>query len=263
MCVHLGQRKLLLTEVNFLTNHGDLSTNIIYIGAAPGHHIPFLSELFPNHNFYLYDPRDFAIEETNNILIFQKYFELNDVQDLDNFILISDIRQEINLKSMSQDEICHLVMEDMELQKNWVISLKPKVSLLKFRIPLFCDTFEYLNGDLLLQPWAPESTFETRLIVPENITNEVYKTSDYLILINGLKERRQTNVYNHGLPLKRVPGLDNCFDCNLEISIWKQYLHKFDENTNTNISNLMKKTGIKLKKFLTKKPHGKLRLSSK
>ena len=103
MCVHLGQRKLLLTEVNFLTNHGDLSTNIIYIGAAPGHHIEFLSVLYPNHTFYLYDPRDFAIEETDNILIFQKYFELNDVQDIDNFILISDIRQEINLKSMSQD----------------------------------------------------------------------------------------------------------------------------------------------------------------
>ena len=69
---------------------------------------------------------------------------------------------------MSQNEICHLVMEDMELQKNWVITLKPKVSLLKFRIPLFCETYEYLKGELLLQPWAPESTFETRLIVPEN-----------------------------------------------------------------------------------------------
>lgn len=38
----------------------------------------------------------------------------------------------------------------------------------------------------------------------------------------------------------------------------KEYLNKFDEVTNTNISNLMKKTGIKLKKYLTKKPHGKL-----
>ena len=56
----------------------DTSTNII-IGATPGHHIPFY-QFFPNRTFYLYDPRDFAIEETDNILIFQKYFELNDVQ---------------------------------------------------------------------------------------------------------------------------------------------------------------------------------------
>ena len=46
--------------------------------------------------------------------------------------------------------------------------------------------------------------------------------TDMRVLINGLNERRNTNLYNHGLPLKRVPGLDNCFDCNLEISIWKE-----------------------------------------
>ena len=67
MCIHLGQRKLLLTEVNFLTGHGDFSKNIIYIGAAPGHHIEFLSTLFPNHTFYLYDPRDFSIKQNSKI----------------------------------------------------------------------------------------------------------------------------------------------------------------------------------------------------
>ena len=68
----------------------------------------------------------------------------------------------------------------------------------------------------------------------------VKKCNDYLNLINRLKENRQTKLYNHGLPLKRVPGLDNCFDCNLEENIWRQYLYKFDEVTNTNISNLKK-----------------------
>ena len=259
MGLHLGQRKLLLTEVNFLTNYSDLSKNIIYIGAAPGHHIEFLSTLFPDHTFYLYDPRDFAIGKTDKILIFQKYFELNDVKDLDNFLLISDIRQEVNVNTMSQQEICNIVLEDMELQKGWVLNLKPEVSLLKFRIPLFCDTFEYFNGELIKQPWAPESTYETRLIVRDTSEYKIYKTSDYLMLLNRLKECRQTELFDHGLPLKRVPGLDNCFDCNLEINIWKKYLNKFGEITNTNISNLMKRTGIKLKRYLTKKPHGKLR----
>ena len=39
------------------------------------------------------------------------------IKNMDNFLLISDIRQEINVKSMSQDEICNIVMEDMKLQK--------------------------------------------------------------------------------------------------------------------------------------------------
>ena len=34
----------------------------------------------------------------------------------------------------------------------------------------------------------------------------------------------------------------------------KEYLKKFGEISNTNVSNLMKKTGIKLKRYLTKKP---------
>ena len=63
MGLHLGQRKLLLTEVNFLTNYSDLSKNINYIGAAPGHHIEFLSTLFSDHTFYLYDPEILQLEK--------------------------------------------------------------------------------------------------------------------------------------------------------------------------------------------------------
>ena len=115
MCLHLGQRKLLLTEVDFLTEYCDLSKNIVYVGAAPGHHIEFLSFLFQNNIFYLYDPREFAITDNENIKIYQKYFEIGDVNKIDDFIFISDIRQNICVKTMSQREICNKVMEDMEL----------------------------------------------------------------------------------------------------------------------------------------------------
>ena len=260
MSIHLGQRKLLLTEVHFLTNYGYLSNNIIYAGAAPGHHIEYLSQLFPTHKFYLYDPRDFEIIENKNIFIFKKLFCINDASQLDNYLLISDIRQNINSKSMIQNEICNIVMQDMEIQKNWILELKPKASLLKFRIPLFCETFEYFEGDIIEQPWAPESTYETRLIVKENPNTKIYCKNEYLDFVTNLKNKRKLNLYNHGLQLKRVPGLDHCFDCNLEIKIWKEYLNKFDYVTNNNISNLMKRTGIKLKKYLTKKPHGKMKI---
>lgn len=58
---HWGQRKLLMVEIYFLTTYGHLSKNVIYAGAAPGMHIAFLSHLFKDHKFYLYDPSEFRL----------------------------------------------------------------------------------------------------------------------------------------------------------------------------------------------------------
>ena len=75
------------------------------------------------------------------------------------------------------------------------------------------------------------------------------------------KQMRKTYVHDHKIPLKRVPGLDHCYDCCLEIEIWKQYLNKYGEISKTNISNCMKRTNTHLKKYLTSKNHGKMRIS--
>ena len=47
---------------------------VIYAGAAPGNHIPFLSFLFPFVKFICVDPRPFAIQETARIEIQQRMF---------------------------------------------------------------------------------------------------------------------------------------------------------------------------------------------
>jgi hypothetical protein len=58
--LHWGQRKLHLSEVEFLTLHGDKAKTILYAGSADGKHTRYLSEkLFPNHKFILYDPAKF------------------------------------------------------------------------------------------------------------------------------------------------------------------------------------------------------------
>jgi hypothetical protein len=54
--VHWGQRKLLLTEIEFLTRYGHLSDTVIYAGAAPGTHTAVLAALFPKHKFHLHSP---------------------------------------------------------------------------------------------------------------------------------------------------------------------------------------------------------------
>jgi hypothetical protein len=71
--VHIGQLKLLITEIQFLTN--DLVKNklkntdkiyFVYVGSAPGHHTSILEELFPNAEFLLVDPNEHCLYYPNN-----------------------------------------------------------------------------------------------------------------------------------------------------------------------------------------------------
>lgn len=64
---HNGQRKLLLTEVQFLTTvQLDYTVKYcIYAGAAPGNKTHFLSRLFPDIKFILIDPNKFELNVDN------------------------------------------------------------------------------------------------------------------------------------------------------------------------------------------------------
>ena len=57
--VHLGQRKLLLSEIQFLTKMDN--EYILYVGSAPGNKTYLLSILFPNKKFILVDPNKFVL----------------------------------------------------------------------------------------------------------------------------------------------------------------------------------------------------------
>jgi len=52
---HWGQRKLLLSEIELLTLHGSQNNPVVYPGSASGTHITRLAEMFPAHQFHLYD----------------------------------------------------------------------------------------------------------------------------------------------------------------------------------------------------------------
>ena len=64
--VHIGQRKLLLSEVQFLTKNE--TKYCIYAGSAPGHKTHLLSTMFPHVKFILVDPNKFElkIQKTNH-----------------------------------------------------------------------------------------------------------------------------------------------------------------------------------------------------
>lgn len=201
--LHWGQRKLLLSEVEFLTLHGDASDTVVYAGAADGLHQMLLAgELFPNHKFILYDPREFAPALENvhtrppNVTLKHQYFTSADaaawactVDSTDGaystagervrvkgagVLFISDIRRtpegwkdaavdETNAADLEQ-EFSALVAEDMAFQQDWHIAMRPAWSMLKMRLPYTAGQTEYLDGQVYTQVWAPSSSTEARLV---------------------------------------------------------------------------------------------------
>ena len=162
---HWGQRKLLLSELLFLTQYGHLSTTILYVGSAPGNHIPYLMSLFPKHQFIFYDSTPFSFSETEQCTIYNRYFNEEDALQYSTtpLLFISDIRN-LTCRQTNINARCEEIYEDMLSQKHWIELCKPVMSMLKFRLHWNEGITNYFNGNLLLQPWAKLRSIETRLI---------------------------------------------------------------------------------------------------
>jgi hypothetical protein len=252
---HWGQRKLLLTEIQFLTNYYHLFNNtqkyVLYIGAAHGIHIPILSKFFPEINFILFDPRKFSIKETPKIKIFNKYFTNDDAiyykNNLTNFMFICDIRtQDIGKTSDIQTNDI-IIGDDMKLQMDWHIILNPIKSHLKFRLPWNTSNLNYLSGDIYLQPWTGKFSTETRLVPFDNNMKEynskIYDDELYYHnVINRIK-------YYTGYKIN-TKYFCHCYNCSLEITILKHYMNKIlnKEYNYDNIEKISKYITYKLSK---------------
>lgn len=248
---HYGQRKLCLSEIEFLTimfkkfNLKDKPiVNILYIGAAAGQHIPLLPRMFSNIHFFLYDPNKFAInlndENINRIEINQRLFIDSDVNRFiemakkSPLLLISDIRN--NNYNIHNNDI-KLIREDMNIQKNWTQQIKPLGAMFKFRLPFYnpkkgVENIEYFVGNNYLPVWGPLSTTETRLICNIDDTKNWSLTKLY---DNKVHEERmfyfnncyRMNIFRHNF-INGVKGLCWCCDCTSEITIISNYLYLFN-----------------------------------
>jgi len=117
----------------------------------------------------------------------------------------------------------------MAMQRRWVEIIRPVASLLKFRLPYaeqgVSEPVEYLDGKAFLQVWSPRSTTELRLYVTDPDSKKIYDPVEY-----EEKMFRQNNIsrswesFPHDFPLSAVSGLDYCFDCNIELHIWREFV---------------------------------------
>jgi hypothetical protein len=174
IAVHHGQRKLLLTEIWFLTlvkpPPGSL---IVYVGAAGGEHIPLLVSLFPNYVYHLFDPKSYhstvkQLSDNNRNVIIRPEGNFTDeiartYSGTENLYFISDIRivdssitlqynnnaqklfnkpydnltppEALKVEEVTNNTVSDFVKDDMDFQNSWIRIMQPEASYLKFRLP--------------------------------------------------------------------------------------------------------------------------------
>jgi hypothetical protein len=238
---HVGQRKLFCTELYFLAKYGHLSNIVLYVGAAPGIHLPILSQFFPNHTFINYDNQKFGFKESEKFKIVPRYFNDDDANSFagKDVLFICDIR---NLEKTAT-----AIIEDMKMQKRWIDIMKPSQSMLKFRMPFETDdycktkislgercTINYFDGELLLQPWARIFSTEMRLIVPTNPVMKEYDISEIEHKMFYLNHIIRNTAFT-------VNDKKTSWDFAQESAIVRFFKIRYPKYVNVNISDILNK----------------------
>ena len=236
--LHRGQRKLFITELHMLARWplggrtGTAGGTVLYAGAAPGFHMVFLSELFPNVKFVLYDPAPFAPQLKGH-----PQFELHNEFFTDAVAaewsgradyFVCDIR----LGGANEEAFELQVADDMASQSRWTRTIGAQISMLKFRPPYYAhDGFTYLPGKIIWQCWPPRSSGETRLIVDgRSGTIGPDVPMDVAAYENLCYDHNTTKRFWRRYSDAKVTaaGYCGCWDCRAEAETWAIYLGKND-----------------------------------
>ena len=298
--LHNGQRKLFLSEVQFLTDLAGVVEYVIYAGAAPSHKGFVLWSLFPKLKFVLIDPNRFEIfihgkphtlanksetyvrylktrprkdwlkylrETDPGIFIIEDFFteELATMFSALNSVFISDIRTNMVEDDFPTDID---ILWNSAQQMNWIKALKPKFVMLKFRPPYFekeridedeledyqradfakakargmdfianynKGDFLYFDGTIFLQAWSGKASSETRLVFDRYDKFRRYDSAEYENKFFYFMTIGRTLVHRRNEFADEKIGFDHCNDCALEAHIWRRYMDKLSESTNTRI----------------------------
>eukprot|EP01138_Halocafeteria_seosinensis_P001520 gb/GECG01001558.1/.p1 GENE.gb/GECG01001558.1/~~gb/GECG01001558.1/.p1 ORF type:complete len:452 (+),score=53.80 gb/GECG01001558.1/:1-1356(+) len=260
--IHWGQRKLFLAELEFLTEWycssaaGSKKATVLYAGAAPGTHIPYLASLFPQFYFILIDPLEFSIQESGlsaaeednesssikrrcgvNVQIRQEFFTkkhaeyyANKRQRNESLLFICDVRT-ADCRVLSEEETETAIQDDMSQQQYWTTLLQPDASMLKFRLPWSPGTTDYLQGEMKLPVWGPPTTTEGRLVVKgPPFDQQAWDHEKYMEQMFYFNTVTRLSSYEHPVHAKKAQqhGLDHCYDCTAEISILSRYLNNVE-----------------------------------
>lgn len=239
---HWGQRKLLMSEIEFLSLYAASGDWVIYAGAAPGNHLNYLADMFPDLSFLGVDPspfnaRNVPFEEhdprwarreelgqpAKRVECQQRFFTDADCELFKNrtdIVFISDVRT-ADWKVMTEDEVEKAVYDDQNMQMRWVEQMNPRFSMLKFRLPWGDGETEYLDGEVFLPVWGPITTTETRLVTRQGAARRMWNNRLYEEQLFYFNTVTRVSYYGHDVA---AAGLCHCFDCASEVRILRAYL---------------------------------------
>ncbi|CAF1293544.1 unnamed protein product [Adineta steineri] len=226
---HWGQRKLLLTEIEFLTKYDtDDDYRVIYAGAAPGSHLSYLSSLFPKFEFILIDEKEFSLMPTDGIKIKAENFT-DDLaryysQSKKKILFICNVRT-----YRPEDNGQNSLIEDMDNQVKWNNIMKPQASLLSFRLPRMPGKILYYEGHQIIEPWASKRSVECRIVVKKDAKMIGYSYDEFENSIRQFHDITRVMYYEHNMDEVENEGLDHCYDCRAEIFILQEYIKKFQK----------------------------------
>lgn len=105
--VHIGQLKLLLVEIEFLTKYYNPNRNtlLIYAGSAPGRTQDIINYLFPKLHSFLIDPATHSFDGVWHAIKFEK--------NMDN--IVSTIQKDLNKSNLVDNDQSHnfYILEDL------------------------------------------------------------------------------------------------------------------------------------------------------
>jgi hypothetical protein len=256
--VHLGQRKLLLSEIQLLNEYyktNKIDPILIYIGAAIGSHLLILHDLFPKVKFILYDGANF--DARLKTYKFMNVFEIHEGNDgfftsdkckiekqrFDKIkrplLFVSDIR-------LTEENFEKGVSRDMEMQKEWITILNPFMSLVKFRMPYSLkhgESIDYMKGDILFGIWPKNVSGETRLLIK--------KENNYNIVKYDFENYEQTMFFHNkyirpycfNINYKKYVGVGKhycpCYDCISELNVINKYVENSQSIKYKSIENVI------------------------
>ena len=278
--IHYGQRKLLMTEIEFIINeYHKLDTDpkkqkiFLYIGASAGKgsiHSYFLAKMFPEFEYHLFDRNDFFDDLYNlpNVKIFKRWFTEKDINTYKNknVFMVSDLRDpDIGKAKTAQNTLKsnEIVFDDMTLQQTFYNKIKPKSALLKFRLPWQPGKTEYLDGIIYYQMWQGPYSAESRLIPTAPNKTKIYDNTGYEQRIFYFNTETRRRYYPHSVVKQNLKTLSNkssnknknknnhaekeyscyghCYDCISEITVLQRFINTHSQNKKLTVCELGKK----------------------
>ena len=225
---HWGQRKLLLSDIEFLTEYGEPGCTVVYAGVGANAHTDILaSNFFPEYKWVLIDSCKFNHKYTANVTVRKERFcddIAKEFADTEKVLFIGDPHSASD-PDLGVEVRHDMLLKDLQCLKAWILAMGPKAALIKFRLPYQRGSTEFLDGTMYLPVFGAPTSSETRLAIPNPSIDRVrvYDHSWYEDVMFYHNTVRRTTYFHHNVDGE---GLDHCYDCASEIYIFRDYLQK-------------------------------------